>query len=290
MHNHLLHNGEIRGTGEALIAPGQVGFMNGWGVFSTIRVASGVLFAFARHYERMRRDAIRMRVPMTISAEELERQLLSLVEANQAHNATLRVVVMRNHGGLFDSPVISRDSDLVAFTSETTKWDPSARLMYVPHGRFGACPFAGAKVTSWVQNLNWNEEAHEKGFDEAILLNEHGYVSECTSANVFVIQGGEVWTPTLAASGCLPGVTRALLLEEIKVPGLTIRERDFLPADLESADQVFITSTTRNLMPVLSVGGRVLAQNPSVMGSLSTAFGAFVNSYVARHTPQVAAR
>jgi branched-chain amino acid aminotransferase len=290
MHTHLLHNGEIRGTGEALIAPGQVGFINGWGVFSTIRVASGVLFAYARHYERMRRDAIRMHVPFTISADELERQLQRLVEANQAQNATLRVVVMRNHGGLFDSPVISRDSDLVAFTADINKWEPSAKLMYVPHGRYGACTFAGTKVTSWVQNLTWNEEAHERGFDEVILLNEHGQVSECTSANIFVIRSSEAWTPTLSASGCLPGVTRALLLEEIKVPGLTIRERDFLPADLESADQVFITSTTRNLMPVQSVDGRDLAQNSVVMGSLSGAFNAFVNAYVARHSHEVATR
>lgn len=289
MHSHLLHNGEIRGTGEALIAPGQVGFMNGWGVFSTIRVKSGVLFAYARHYERMRRDAIRMHVPFTVSADELERQLQSLVEANQAQNSTLRVVVVRNHGGLFDSPAISRDSDIVAFTADTNNWGQGARLAYVPNGRHGACTFAGAKITAWAQNLTWNEEAHERGLDEVILLNEHGQVSECTSANVFVVHGNEVWTPTLAMSGCLPGVTRALLLEEIKVPGLSICERDFFPKDLESADQVFITSTTRDLMPVLSVEGRDLAQSP-VMGRLSGAFSAYLNDYVVSHAPEVAPR
>ncbi len=176
MHSYLLHNGKIRGTGEALLSPGQVGFMNGWGIFSTIRVKSGVLFAFGRHYERMRRDAERMHVQFEITPDELERQLLKLVEANHAQNATLRVVVVRNHGGLFEGPGLSRSSDIVAFTADLNKWGPGASLMYVPHGRYGANTFAGAKITSWAQNLTWNEEAHQRGFDEVILLNEHGQV------------------------------------------------------------------------------------------------------------------
>ncbi len=290
MHSCLLHNGEIRGTSETLVAPGQVGFMNGWGIFSTIRVKSGVLFALARHYRRMRHDAERLHVPFEISEDELERQLLRLVEANQAQNATLRVVVVRNHGGLFEGPALSRASDVIAFTADLSQWGPGANLMYVPHGRHAASAFAGAKVTSWAQNLTWNEEAHQRGLDEVILLNEHGQVSECTSANIFVIRGNEVWTPTLEGSGCLPGVTRAILLEEIEVPGVSIRERDFLPQDLESADQVFMTSTTRDLMPVLSVEGRALGQNPVALERLSAAFQAFLNAYVASRAPEVASR
>src|SRR5271166_333818 len=98
MHSHLLHNGEIRGTSEKLVSPGQVGFMNGWGVFSTIRVYDGVLFAYQRHYDRMKRDALRMHVPLDINAHELEEMLLRLVEANQVANATLRVAIVRNKG------------------------------------------------------------------------------------------------------------------------------------------------------------------------------------------------
>ena len=93
------------------------------------------------------------------------------------------------------------------------------------------------------------ERAHEQGLDEVLLLNERGEVSECTSANIFVAQGDRVWTPPQSA-GCLAGVTRGVLLEEVKVPGLEIGEKALFPQDLESADEVFITSTTRELLPV----------------------------------------
>src|SRR5260370_17440075 len=107
-------------------------------------------------------------------------------------------------------------------------------------------------------NLTWVEEAHEKGFDEVILLNERGEVSECTSANIFIAHGGHVWTPPLS-SGCLPGVTRDVLLHDIHVPGFEIGERTLMPADIEQADDAFITSSTPALLPVLEITGPHLA-------------------------------
>ena len=93
----------------------------------------------------------------------------------------------------------------MAFTKDLAAWGESARLSYVPGARFSACPFAGAKTTSWAQNLALYEDAHERGFDEVILLNERGQVSECTSANLFAIEGDHVWTPPLASSGLSSG-------------------------------------------------------------------------------------
>ncbi len=255
--------------------------MNGWGVFTTMRVVDGVLFAFDRHYRRMRGDAERMHVPFELSEDDLARALLSLVEANHAHNATLRVALVRNHGGLFEAPNLTRHTDLVAFTAELHQWGNGVKLAYKANARYGASPFAGAKIMSWAQNLTWYEEAHEQGFDEFILLNEEGQVSECTSANVFVIQGDDIWTPPLATSGCLPGVTRAVLIEQISVPGLTISERELTPSDLEQADQVFITSTTRDLLPVLEIDHEPLAQAPGILDALRSAFLSYQQTYVA---------
>ena len=266
-----------------LISPGQVGFMNGWGVFSTLRVSDGVLFAFDRHYRRMKHDAELMHVPFDIAPDSLEKALLGLVEANEALNATLRVAIVRNKGGIFEGPQISRDADLVAFTADLTDWGEGVRLRYVPHGRFGASPFAGTKVSSWAQNLTWYEDAHQRGFDEVILLNENGQISECTSANIFVVQKDTVWTPPLGTSGCLPGVTRAILLEEIQVRGLSIIEREFGPSELEESDQVFITSTTRDLLPVLSVDGTALHQDRITLSALHQAFLQYRRSYTAHH-------
>jgi branched-chain amino acid aminotransferase len=283
MHSHLLHNGEIRRTNEKLVSPGQVGFMNGWGVFTTIRVFDGVLFSYQRHYDRMKRDAVRMRVPLDISAHDLEEMLLRLVEANRAANATLRVAIVRNQGGLFEGPAIERAADLIAFTADLNPWGDGVRLMYIPQGRHAASEFAGAKVTSWSQNLVWNEEAHQRGLDEVVLLNEFGQVSECTSANVFIVRGNEVWTPPVETSGCLPGVTRAVLLEEIHVDGLHMEEHDFLPVDLETADQVFITSTTRDLLPVMEIDGRQLKQSGELFSRLKNSFLAYQMEYAILH-------
>jgi branched-chain amino acid aminotransferase len=283
MHRYLLHNDDIRDTAETLLSPGQVGFLNGWGVFSTLRVAAGVLFEFERHYARMRYDAVRLRVPFEIPPASLEKSLLTLVDANAAVDATLRVAIVRNKGGLFEAPGLARDCDVVAFTTGLRAWGESARLTYVPDARFSACPFAGAKTTSWAQNLALYEDAHQRGFDEAILLNEHGQVSECTSANLFAIEGDRVYTPPLASSGCLPGVTRAVLLEEIHVPGFSIEERAISPAELESSGQVFMTSSTRDLLPALSIDERPLKQDREALARLQRAFTGYREAYVASH-------
>src|ERR1700685_2146325 len=283
MHRYLLHNGEIRDTNELLLSPGQVGFMNGWGVFSTLRVADGVLFAFDRHYQRIQRDAACVHVPFTFSAPDFKKTLLSLVDANRAFNATLRVAVVRNRGGLFEAPQLAREADLIAFTADLTAWNGGVKLTYVPHGRYAAWPFAGTKLTSWAHNLTWYEEAHDRHFDEVVLLNENDQVSECTSANIFIIEGKHVWTPPVESSGCLPGVTRAILLEEIHLPGLTIAERELTASDLEESGQVFITSTTRDLIPVLEIDHQPLNQDRQTLRRLQDAFSHYRSQYIAKH-------
>src|SRR5439155_15722324 len=119
--------------------------------------------------------------------------------------------------------------------------------------RHAASVFAGTKILAWAMNLTWLEEAQSQGFDEVILLNERDEVAECTSANIFAAKGNEIWTPPLA-SGCLPGITRELLLAEVRAPEFHVAEKVLTPADLESADEVFITSTTRDLLPVSVIG------------------------------------
>lgn len=285
MHRYLLHNDEIRDTGAQDLSAGQVGLLNGWGVFSTIRVYDGVMFAWERHWDRMRIDAGRLRVPFPPDREELFQRLHRLIEANLAQanpawNGTLRVAVIRNRGGTFEGPGPMREFDVVAFTADVNRWGDSVKLGLIPNARYAASEFAGTKNLSWSENLAWYERAHEQGLDEVVLLNERGEVSECTSANIFAAQGGQVWTPPLD-SGCLPGVTRALLLEEIRVPGLRIAEKTLRPADLESAGELFITSTTRELLPVVSIKGLNVRAGRSVREQLQRAFTVYVESYVA---------
>jgi len=289
VHRFVLHNEEIRDASDKLLAPGQVGLLSGWGVFSTIRVVDGVLFAFERHWARMRKDAAALRVPLPPEPEPVRRKLLELVEANQAFDATLRIVVVRNTGGMWEGPGIGRASDLIALTSASKEWGTGVRLCYTPRARYAAGDFAGAKILSWGMNLTWLEMAQTRGFDETILLNERGEVAECTSANIFAAEGGRVWTPPLS-SGCLPGVTRELLLHEIHVPGYTIEEQELAPADLERAAEVFITSTTRNLMPVVEIEGRAITQSGAACAALRAAFAAYLDTYVIAHKEAPAAR
>ena len=280
MHRSLLHNGQIRDTSELCLSPGQVGYLYGWGVFSTVRVYDGVLFAWERHCARMQEDARRMRVPFPADIEGLTRDLGRLIEANHAWNATLRVIVVRNRGGMWEGPAATREFDVMAFTADVFPWGASLKLGIDPNARHAASEFAGTKILSWSENLTRYERAHEQGLDEVILLNERGEVCECTSANVFTVHGSTVRTPALS-SGCLPGVTRALLLNEIQIPGLEVREGTLMPSDLESADEVFLTSTTRELLPVISIEGMRIRAGQAVRDRFQEAFSRYVEAYVA---------
>jgi branched-chain amino acid aminotransferase len=287
MHRFILHNDQIVDAGDRFLSPGQVGLMNGWGVFSTIRVEDGVMFEWARHWARMQEDAARMRVPFPADARWLEERLYRLIDANRASHSTLRVIVVRNRGGMWEGPAAAdRPFETIALTAPLNDWGTSVKLGVVAHARHAASEFAGTKYLSWSENLARYERAHQQGFDEVVLLNERSEVAECTSANIFVVKGDQVFTPPLTA-GCLPGVTRALLLEEIRVPGITVSEKTVLPEDLESADEVFVTSTTRDLMPASSVDGMIIRGGRAVRDRLQQAFSEYIRLYVAAHAREM---
>ena len=223
-----------------------------------------------------------MHVPIPADSENVRRRLLELVEANGAYNSTLRLVIVRNGGGMWAGPSNGRESEVLALTADSKDWGDGVKLGYVKHARHAACEFAGAKILSWAMNLTWVEAAQQRGLDEVILLNEYSQVAECTSANIFASTGGQVWTPPLNA-GCLPGITREVLLGEIHVPGIRVAEKRLTPEELESADEVFITSTTRNLLPVHEIEGKKIGRTDHTRRELAKAFGEFVDRYVAAY-------
>lgn len=281
MHRFLLHNREIRDTNDRTLTAGQVGLLNGWGVFSTLRIKHGVLFAWERHWERMKRDAKLMHIPFPEDPREIEPHLLRLVEANQAFDATLRLSIIRNTGGLFESPGLDRPWDLIAFTKDLLQGSDGVKLTITPFGRYASHRFQSAKIASWSFNLTFLEEAQSRGFDETILLNERGEVSECTSANLFAVFGSDVVTPPLS-SGCLPGITREILLEAIRVPGLVLGERTLAPADLEKADQIFLTSSIREVRSIAIVEGLSIRNQSLAAARLRDAFHQYQDAYVRR--------
>lgn len=281
MHDLMLVNDSVLPTAARALSPGQVGAVNGWGVFSTLRVHQGILFAWERHFARMSRDAKLLQVPFPSDSAWLRSQLLRLVQANQAHDATLRIIVMRNKGGPWEGDGIDRPADIIAFTADLKAWGDSVSLGILPQARHAANRYAGTKMLSWSLNLCMYEEARANGFDEVVLLNERDEVSELTSANIFAVFGNDVVTPPLS-SGCLPGVTRALLLEEVSVSGLTIREAVLTPADLEKADELFITSSTRDLLPIRHIVSLDIHHGNRVTPVLNHAFQHLLASYCTR--------
>ena len=289
IHRYFFHNGRVRETTEASLFPGQLGLLSGWGVFTTLRVVDGALFAWERHWARMLRDARLLKVEMPPDLNQLEQDLIRLVELNETPNCTMRLVVVRNAGGFWEGPGADRASDTIALTGDSKRWGNNVRLGIQPHARYAAGEFTSAKMLSWAQNLRWAERAQEQGFDEVILLNEFGRVAECTSANVFAVFGQEVATP-FVSEGCLPGITREVLLEVGSLPGLSVVERKVTLDQLYRADEVFITSTTRGLLRVTEIAGRALASRGEVSEQLLRAYHAYVNQDVAgrKRTPVTA--
>ena len=288
IHRSILHNGRICSATENVLAPGQLGLLAGWGVFTTIRVTEGVLFAWGRHWSRMKRDAELMHVAMPPDPAALQRDLIRLVEANGKPTCTMRLVIIRNGGGLWQGPSRGTDYDVVAMTADIKDWNDGVRLGVQPYGRYAASEFAGTKINSWAMNLTWLENAQRRGFDETVLLNERNEVSELTSANIFISKGSDVFTPPLS-SGCLPGITRELLLSEVHTPGFRVSERTLMLDELYQADEVFITSSTRDLLSVVEIDGRAVQHQGGAMEALKSAFRGYLESYVRDHSREGAA-
>ncbi len=284
MHPYVLSNDEIVRSDEKILLPGQLGLLAGWGVFTTLRIYEGVPFAFERHWQRMERDASLLHVELPRAGSRVRKNLLRLIDANGAREATMRLCVFRSQGGFWAGPGTGNASDLVALTSELEQWQESVALAVAKQARHAQSPFAGTKTLSWAHNLTMRETAQREGFGEVILLNEREEVAECTSANIFAVIDGKTYTPPLE-SGPLPGVTRALMLEELEVPDTPLAERVLQLDDLFEAEEVFITSTTRELMPVHQVGPRrISSAGPGawpVMEKLRAALRSFIRAYVA---------
>ena len=137
-------------------------------------------------------------------------------------------------------------------------------------------------MLSWVQNAGTLERVHREGFDDALLLNEQGNLAECTSANVFLVRGRQILTPPLA-SGCLPGITRDTLREVVPSAGYTLLEQDLSTGDLDSAEEIFISSTTREVAGVGSIQPTWKYPAPGkVTCEIAVAFQDYVKSHLQR--------
>jgi branched-chain amino acid aminotransferase len=288
IHRIVFHNGRLQPVEDVRLSPGQAGLLGGWGLFTTIRIIAGVPFAFERHWQRLARDAERTRCPFPFHEETVREQLGEVLRANEVREGCARIYAIYNQFGLWRSDETFPPADLLMYSSDLPAHRDRARLKLSEHGRHAASPLTGVKVTSWLNNLWSLQEAQQAGFDEVLLLNERGEVSECTAANIFCAREGRVFTPPLS-SGCLAGITRSILLEIGPKLGIPVEERTLFPADLYAADEVFISSTNRNVIPATELEGRELkAPKAPLVTKLEGAFESYIRNYVGSHSTAVA--
>ena len=280
IHRFVFHNDRLLPVAEVRLSPGQAGLLNGWGLFTTVRIYEGIAFAFERHWKRLQRDAERTHCPFPFEENVARGQLGEVLRANQVREGAARIYMIYNQVGFWRSDEDFPRVDLLVCSADLPSYREPARLGLREDGRNAASPLAGVKVTSWLDNV-WNYyEAQQAGFDEVVLLNEHGEVAECTAANIFCVKGGRVATPPVTA-GCLQGITRSVLLEIGAGAGAPVEERVLRPEDLYAADEVFISSTNRSMLGVSEVNGHKIAAAPGAITlKLEKAFGEYVRQYL----------
>jgi len=283
IHRYVFHNDRFLAIEQVRLSPGQAGLLNGWGLFTTLRITEGIPFAFERHWKRLERDSARTHCPFPFEPDAVRAQLGEVIRANNVKEGCARIYAIHNQIGFWRSDENFPKVDLILYTADLPSYREPARLALREHGRHAASPLSGVKVTSWLNNV-WNlYEAQQSGCDEVVLLNERGEVAECTAANIFCARGGSVVTPPLS-SGCLEGVTRDVLLEIGGAAGVRVEEGVLRPEDLYSADEVFISSTNRSMIAAGEVNGKKIASAPGpIVQKLERAFAEYVREYIHAH-------
>jgi branched-chain amino acid aminotransferase len=247
-------DGGLRDADEAKVSVMDHGLTVGDGVFETLKASSGTAFAMDRHLRRLARSARGLGLPEP-DPDEVRRACAAVLEANPTPFGRLRVTYT---GG--PSPLGSDRGDagttlVVALGAATVRPDTTT-VVTVPWTRNENGALAGLKTTSYGENVVALARAHQHGATEALFANTRGRLCEGTGSNVFVVIDGRLLTPPLA-TGCLAGITRELVVEwadaqEVDLPLEVIRE----------ADEIFLTSSLRDVQAVRRVDGRELPNTP----------------------------
>lgn len=247
----VYHNDCILELSDAKIAPTLAGVLYGWGLFTTLRIYDGRVFAFDSHWERLLKSSEKARVPLGLNQEAMKRGLGEIVAANAVRQGRARVTILKGEAGSWRGAA-SREAEVLIFTASDAARPPSPIALTVsPYRLLASGPLAGVKRTAMIENLLAFDEARSRNFDEAVLLNERGEMVGATAANLFWAQGDELFTPSLA-TGAVPGITRRLVYDIAAQANLHIVEGSFTTQRLLDAREVFLTSTAREISPVAS--------------------------------------
>ncbi len=244
-------NGALVPEDEAVLPISDHGITVGDGLFETMKVVNGVAFAIGRHLARLGRTASGLGLTPPADAE-LRDAIESTIDANGPDVGRVRVTLTGGTGPAGTSRGAGPPTVLVQ-CGPRTEWPPQAKVVTVPWPRNERGVLAGLKTTSYAENVIAYAYAQERGGDEAVFPNTRDNLCEGTGTNVFVVVDGRLVTPPLSA-GCLAGVTRELLLELDQ----GIEEADVPMKALDHVAEAFLTSSTRDVLPIATIDGREL--------------------------------
>jgi len=254
-------NGELYPRGEAMVSVFDAGFLLGDGVWESFRLHEGKLVFIEEHMDRLFRGASEISLDPGKSRNQILDEIDRVISANEMHDQVhLRLIISR---GLKPTPyqapwVISSPPTIVVIpeykTANPRRAVEGISLVSVDVRRSGP-DIQNPRINSLSKHncIAACIEAGEKGGDEGLMMDPHGFVSTCNSTHFFMVKGGEVWTSS--GEYCLEGITRAKVLELCASNDIPFSERNFTFEDVNSADEAFVTGTFAGLTPVTSFDG-----------------------------------
>jgi branched-chain amino acid aminotransferase len=255
-------NGRISDQEHAVISVFDHGFLYGEGVYETLRTYSGQPFLFDRHMRRLRTSASMLALSVPPTNEDIDRRFRETMKAaglgGHDREAYLRILVTRGIGELTYDPAACGEPTIVIIAKphvdppvEAFERGVTVALVDIVRNHPGSVnPLI--KSNNLLNNALAMQEAFKRGAFEGVMRNYRGELAECTTANLFIVKNGEALTPPLDA-GLLAGITREYLFEVGQHIGIRVCEQTLRDADLFGADEAFLTSTTREIVPIVHV-------------------------------------
>ncbi|MGI6488827.1 MAG: branched-chain-amino-acid transaminase [Syntrophothermaceae bacterium] len=256
-------NGEFVPEEEAKISVFDHGFLYGDGVFEGIRAYNGKVFRLSQHIDRLYDSAKAINLEIPMSKEEMIEVVCETCRRNNLQDAYIRLVISRGKGDLGLDPKNCSEPTIVNIASSISlypdeMYEKGMAVVTVPTRRNipeGVNP--RIKSLNYLNNIMAKIEAAIAGVSEAVMLNQEGFVAECTGDNIFIVKNGVLITPA-PHLGLLDGVTRNAVIELAQKAGISVLETTFPRYDLFTADECFLSGTAAELIPVTKVDNRVI--------------------------------